>query len=75
MLDWRLTWFPDAFDVIGQITWGEPLGFLKEGSDIRGAIQEISNILSYAAVVSIVSYSIPEGLTYPKCADRADAVP
>lgn len=40
-----------AFDVIGQITWGEPLGFIQRGSDIDGAINELDRFQTYGAVI------------------------
>lgn len=40
-----------AFDVIGELTWSKPIGFIKENEDIDGIIGFISKFLDYAGPV------------------------
>ncbi|KAJ3560647.1 hypothetical protein NPX13_g9233 [Xylaria arbuscula] len=42
-----------AFDVIGQITYGERIGFLDRGEDIQGIMRAIEKQLAYGAIVGI----------------------
>ncbi|QKX54964.1 uncharacterized protein TRUGW13939_02054, partial [Talaromyces rugulosus] len=42
-----------AFDVIGNITFGNRFGFLDKGKDIQGIMASISGFLKYAARVGI----------------------
>lgn len=42
----------DAFDVIGELTFSKPLGFLEEGRDVDGIIAALEKMLDYSAVVS-----------------------
>ncbi|KAK5046280.1 hypothetical protein LTR84_008423 [Exophiala bonariae] len=44
-----LQWY--AFDVIGELTFSKPLGFIEQGRDIEGIIGSIEKMLDYAAVV------------------------
>jgi cytochrome P450 len=40
-----------AFDVIGELTWSQPLGFIKKNQDIDGIIGFIDGFLDYAGPV------------------------
>lgn len=40
-----------AFDVIGELTWSTPLGFIEKNQDIEGIIGFISKFLDYAGPV------------------------
>ncbi|KAJ5177097.1 uncharacterized protein N7482_002974 [Penicillium canariense] len=42
-----------AFDVIGNITFGERFGFLDRGEDIDGAIDAVHRVLMYSTMVGI----------------------
>ncbi|KAJ5619161.1 hypothetical protein N7510_003145 [Penicillium lagena] len=42
-----------AFDVIGNITFGERFGFLDDGIDIDGAMDALDNVLMYSTLVGI----------------------
>jgi len=42
-----------AFDVIGELTWSKPLGFIEKNKDIDGIIKFIAEFLDYAGPVSI----------------------
>ncbi|KAJ6088604.1 hypothetical protein N7486_009865 [Penicillium sp. IBT 16267x] len=42
-----------AFDVIGDITFGQRFGFLDHGNDIDGAINAVHQILVYSTLVGI----------------------
>ncbi|KAJ5343280.1 uncharacterized protein N7506_003104 [Penicillium brevicompactum] len=42
-----------AFDVIGNITFGERFGFLDQGHDIDGAIAAVQEILSYSTLIGV----------------------
>lgn len=44
-----------AFDVIGQITYGERIGFLDRGEDIQGFMRTIEKGLAYGTIVGIYS--------------------
>lgn len=39
-----------AFDVVGEMTFAKKLGFLEEGKDIDGIIEQIGGLLVYASV-------------------------
>lgn len=41
-----------AFDVIGELTWSKPIGFIEKNQDIDGIIGFISSFLDYAGPVS-----------------------
>lgn len=41
-----------AFDVIGELTWSKPIGFIEKNKDIDGIIAFISRFLDYAGPVS-----------------------
>lgn len=41
----------DAFDVIGELTYSKPLGFLEQGRDVDGIIASLEKILDYAGKV------------------------
>lgn len=43
----------DAFDVIGELTFSKPLGFLEHGRDIDGIIESLEKMLDYAGKVNI----------------------
>ncbi|KAL4900216.1 hypothetical protein BDW74DRAFT_170980 [Aspergillus multicolor] len=48
------TWFQFyAFDVIGQITYGERFGFLDKGTDIDGTIAALQNLMTYSSLIGI----------------------
>lgn len=53
----------DAFDVIGELTFSKPLGFLERGRDIDGIIAALEKILDYSGKVSFIN-EILTGLTY-----------
>ncbi|KAJ5833586.1 hypothetical protein N7474_001897 [Penicillium riverlandense] len=42
-----------AFDVIGNITFGERFGFLDDGRDIDGTMAALGNVLKYSTMVGI----------------------
>lgn len=42
---------PVAFDVIGQITFSRTLGFLEQGRDVDGILQEIDAEFNYRSIV------------------------
>ncbi|KAI0432674.1 cytochrome P450 [Xylaria sp. FL1042] len=44
-----------AFDVIGQITYGERIGFLDRGADVQGIMRVIENQLAYGTLIGIYS--------------------
>lgn len=39
-----------AFDVVGEFTFGQKLGFLEQGSDVEDMMKTIEGILAYAAL-------------------------
>ena len=41
----------DAWDNIGEITYGAPMGFLEKGGDISGILKDADRSLDYFAVV------------------------
>lgn len=43
----------DAFDVIGELTFSKPLGFLEKGNDIDGIIVALEHMLDYAGKVGL----------------------
>ncbi|KAL4933173.1 cytochrome P450 [Aspergillus undulatus] len=42
-----------AFDVIGEITYGERFGFLDKGHDIDGTIGALQNLMAYSSLIGI----------------------
>ncbi|KAJ5461817.1 uncharacterized protein N7458_003369 [Penicillium daleae] len=42
-----------AFDVIGNITFGERFGFLDRGDDIDGAIEAVHKVMVYSTLVGV----------------------
>ncbi|CEJ60091.1 hypothetical protein PMG11_08677 [Penicillium brasilianum] len=42
-----------AFDVIGNITFGERFGFLDRGEDVDGAIEAVHKVMIYSTLVGI----------------------
>ncbi len=40
----------DAFDVVGELTFGQPLGFLEQGRDVDDMMKAIEGMLSYATL-------------------------
>ncbi|KAL3480447.1 cytochrome P450 [Aspergillus californicus] len=42
-----------AFDVIGEITYGQRFGFLDKGHDIDGTINALQNLMAYSTLVGI----------------------
>ncbi|KAL2797008.1 cytochrome P450 [Aspergillus keveii] len=42
-----------AFDVIGQITYGQRFGFLDKGHDIDGTIDALGHVLIYSTLIGI----------------------
>ncbi|KAL4863247.1 hypothetical protein BDV12DRAFT_177740 [Aspergillus spectabilis] len=42
-----------AFDVIGQITYGQRFGFLDKGHDIDGTIGALQNLMAYSSLIGI----------------------
>ena len=47
-------WF--AYDTICQLSFGEPLGFVKEGRDIESLIENFHNMAPFAAVVAALPW-------------------
>lgn len=45
-----MQWY--AFDVIGEITYGEPVGFLESASDINNIIEETNDFLAYVQSIA-----------------------
>ena len=43
----------DAFDVIGELTFSKPLGFLEKGNDVDGIIVALEHMLDYVRKVRI----------------------
>jgi len=41
----------DAFDVIGELTYSKPLGFLEQGRDVDRIIASLEKMLDYASKV------------------------
>lgn len=41
----------DAFDVIGELTFSKPLGFLEKGLDVDGIIVALEKMLDYSGKV------------------------
>lgn len=58
--DHSFTIFEDAFDVISKVTWSEPLGFLRKGSDIDDLIRTLETDMDYNAPVRNSAMSIPK---------------
>ena len=48
----------DAFDVIGELTFGKSLGFLEKGGDIDGIIVALEHMLDYSGKVSSSTHGI-----------------
>lgn len=48
-----------AFDVIGNLTYSEPFGFLQKGAGIENTLVALDQILLYGAVVGLYSYLHP----------------
>ncbi|KAM0262581.1 hypothetical protein ACHAQJ_001626 [Trichoderma viride] len=44
-----------AFDVIGNITFSKPFGFLDRGEDVSGLLQALHKVLTYSTLVGIFS--------------------
>ncbi|KAL4981195.1 cytochrome P450 [Aspergillus desertorum] len=42
-----------AFDVIGEITYGERFGFLDRGHDIDGTIGALQNLMTYSSLIGV----------------------
>ncbi|KAL4967564.1 cytochrome P450 [Aspergillus stella-maris] len=42
-----------AFDVIGEITYGQRFGFLDRGHDIDGTIGALQNLMAYSSLIGI----------------------
>lgn len=47
-------WF--AYDTICQLSFGEPLGFVKEGRDIESLIENFYNMAPFAAIVGALPW-------------------
>ena len=47
-------WF--AYDTICQLSFGEPLGFVKEGRDIENLIGNFHNMAPFAAIVGALPW-------------------
>lgn len=47
-----------TFDVISDLTWSKPYGFILRGEDILGMIGWVSNFLQYGFVVSFFMVSL-----------------
>jgi hypothetical protein len=45
----------DAFDVIGELTFSKPLGFLEKGNDVDGIIVALEHMLDYSGKVGIAT--------------------
>jgi len=43
----------DAFDVIGELTFSKPLGFLEKGGDVDGIITALEHMLDYSGKVCV----------------------
>ena len=50
----RNRWF--AYDTICQLSFGEPLGFVKEGRDIESLIENFHNMAPFAALVAALPW-------------------
>lgn len=50
----RSRWF--AYDTICQLSFGEPLGFVKEGRDIEDLIENFHDMAPFAAVVGALPW-------------------
>lgn len=48
---WPTLTSSDAFDVIGELTFSQPLGFLEKGADIDGIIGALEKMLDYSGKV------------------------
>lgn len=46
-----------TFDVISDMTWSKPYGFISRGEDILGMIGWVANFLQYGFVVSFIMCS------------------
>lgn len=46
-----------AFDVVGEFTFGDTIGFLKAGTDIQGMMKAIFAILIYASAVGMYPFA------------------
>lgn len=44
-----------AFDVIGNITFSKPFGFLDRGEDVSGLLQALQKVLAYSTLIGIYS--------------------
>ncbi|KAL4876467.1 cytochrome P450 [Aspergillus karnatakaensis] len=42
-----------AFDVIGEITYGQRFGFLDKGHDIDGTIGALQNLMAYSSLIGV----------------------
>jgi cytochrome P450 len=42
-----------AFDVIGNITFSKPFGFLDRGEDVSGLLQALHKVIAYATLIGI----------------------
>ncbi|KAJ6163409.1 hypothetical protein N7497_003388 [Penicillium chrysogenum] len=48
-----------AFDVIGELTFSKPLGFLEKGNDVDGIIVALEHMLDYSGKVGIATDENP----------------
>lgn len=62
-----------AFDVIGQVTWSQTLGFVDRNVDVEGITAKISRTFEYSALVSKKSYMNWPLLKAEAAIDRPDA--
>ncbi|RFU81362.1 hypothetical protein TARUN_845 [Trichoderma arundinaceum] len=44
-----------AFDVIGNITFSKPFGFLDRGEDVSGLLQALDKVIAYSTLIGIFS--------------------
>ncbi|UKZ81679.1 hypothetical protein TrVFT333_009451 [Trichoderma virens FT-333] len=44
-----------AFDVIGNITFSKPFGFLNRGEDVSGLLQALHKVIAYSTLIGIFS--------------------
>ena len=47
-------WF--AYDTVTQLSFGEPLGFVKQGRDIENLIESLHNMAPFGAVVAALPW-------------------
>ena len=56
-----------AFDVIGELTYGESHGFLDSGGDVEGIVSSIQKSIAYGQVVSMLFIFGAKSCTTVQC--------